>query len=136
MSAGEALRMALVAAFAAEPALAGVAVTARPAGIGGEGAARGMLPRIEIAEAAASDWGAKGLRGRELRSAVVVRTAASQDARIAALTAAIERAGESLAGDIGGWRVASATFVRARAVGSERERAMLIEHRFRMIEED
>ena len=40
--------------------------------------------RQTIAEAAASDWGAKGLRGRELRSAVVVRTAASQDARIAA----------------------------------------------------
>lgn len=128
MSAAVAVRAALVAAIGVEPELAGIAVQAG-------GPAGAVLPRIEVAEPAAGDWSAKGMRGRELRTAAIVRVAEGQRARIAAMAEAVERAGESLAGDIGGWRVAGAVFVRSRGIAEKGLRAVLVEHRVRVVAE-
>lgn len=126
MSAAGAVRTALAAALRAE--LAGVAV------FDGAGGA-GVLPRIEIGEPQTIDWSAKGMRGRELRTAATLRVAAGQRARMPALCAGAERAGEMLAGDLDGWRVAGAVFLRARGVEEKSGGlAMLVEHRVRVVE--
>lgn len=127
MSAGGAVRGALVARLRGDAALAGVAI------FDGEPSSR-ALPRIDVAEPQEIDWSAKGFRGRELRTAVTVRVADGQAGRLAAMTAAVERAGEGLDGDIGGWRVAGALFLRVRAVADKNGRAALIEHRVRVVE--
>ena len=100
-----------------------------------EGAGPGaVLPRIEMGEPAASDWSAVEVRGRELRTAVAVRVAEGQRGRLGPICAAIEAAGEALAGDIGGWRVAGAVFVRARPVADKNAAAVTVEHRVRVVE--
>ena len=127
MSAGEAVRAALAAQLRGEPVLAGIAVVdARPG--------PGILPRIEVAEPQGIDWSAKDFRGRELRTAVTVRVAAGQRGRMGAMAEAVERAGEALHGDIGGWRVAGTLFLRARSVAEKTGSAMLVEHRVRVME--
>lgn len=126
-SAGEAVRAALVARLGAEEDLVGVAVAEAEL-------ASGVLPRIEVAEPQGVDWSAKDFRGRELRTAVTVRVAAGQRGRLGALGAAVERVGEALDGNVGGWRVASAVFLRARSVASRSDRAVLVEHRMRVVE--
>ncbi len=125
--AGTAVREALMARLKAQGALVGVALFD---GV----AAAGVLPRVDIAEPQGVDWSAKDFRGRELRTAVTVRVADGQRGRIAALAQAAERAGEDLSGDIGGWRVAGALFLRSRGVTEKSVHAVLVEHRVRVIE--
>ena len=125
IEAAEAVRRGLLAALSAQPELAEVQV------YGGE-IPSGVLPRIEIGEASGSDWGAKEMPGRELRTAVIVRVASGQAERLAALTGAVERAGETVARELDGWRVASAVLLRSRGSGGRSgERVMTIEHRIR-----
>lgn len=128
MNAGEAVRGALAAALRAEPALAGVALfegDAPPA----------VLPRIEVAEPQGIDWSAKGFRGRELRTAVTVRVAEGQRGRLGTIAAAVERAGEELSGDAGGWRIVNAVFLRSRGADEKGGvRMVLVEHRVRVVE--
>lgn len=124
MSAG--VRGALAATV--RRALPGVAV------FDGERAA-GVRPSIEIEEPQASDWSAVGVRGRELRTAVTVRVADGQRGRTAALVAGVEAAGAGLTGDVGGWRVVGAVFLRSRAVSEKGGgAAVLVEHRVRIVE--
>lgn len=125
--AGQTVRGALINALRARPALTGVALF-------DEAPAANVLPRIEVTEPQGVDWSAKDFRGRELRTAVTIRVSAGQRGRIAALTGAVEQAGESLAGDIGGWRVAGAIFLRTRGVAERGGYAALVEHRVRVIE--
>lgn len=135
MSAGDAVHAALVARLRAEPGLAGIAVIEADPG-------PGVLPRIEVAQPQEIDWSAKGFRGRELRTAVTVRVAAGQRGRLGPLSEAVERVGEALDGDIGGWRVAGAVFLRARSVvdastslrTGKNGAAVLVEHRVRVVE--
>ena len=95
---------------------------------------------MTIGEPQASDWSAVGVRGRELRTAATVRVADGQRGRLEATCGGVERAGEGLAGDVGGWRIVGAVFVQARSVtdrsggkdgGGE---AVLVEHRVRVVE--
>lgn len=125
--AGHAVRDALTAALHARAELAGVALFDRDP-------AANVLPRIEVAEAQEADWSAKDFRGREVRTAVAIRVSEGQRGRIAALTDAVEQAGEGLTGDIGGWRVAGALFLRVRGVPERGGYASLVEHRIRVIE--
>lgn len=126
--AAEAVAAALAARLREATGLTGVALF--------EGAAAGaVLPRMEIGGSQGSDWSATAMRGRELRTAVTVRVAEGQRARIGGLVAAVEAAGEALAGDIGGWRVAGAVFLRSRPVTEKGGgAAVLVEHRVRVAE--
>lgn len=127
MSASEAVRAALAAGLRADPATGGIAL------FEGLGPAA-VLPRIDIGEPQGIDWSAKGMRGRELRTAVTVRVADGQRALLGPLCAAAERVGEALSGDVDGWRVAGAIFLRSRGVEAKGVRAVLIEHRVRVVE--
>lgn len=95
----------------------------------------GVLPRIEVAEPIGADWSAKDWRGRELRTAVTIRLATGQADRLGAMRAAAEAAGETIAGVLDGWRVASAVLLRSRMI-EERGGvlAVLVEHRVRVTE--
>lgn len=125
--AGQAVRQALAAVLRARADLAGVALY-------DGGSVPSVLPRIEIGEPQGADWSAKDFRGRELRTAVTVRVSDGQRGRLSALAEVVERAGESLGGDIGGWRVAGALFLRARGAAEKGGHAVLVEHRVRVIE--
>lgn len=125
--AAQTVRMALVAALQAEPALDGVAVY-------GADAPAGVLPRIEVAEPASADWSSKSWQGRELRTAIVVRVASGQSERLGAMRAAAEQAGETVGRDLPGWRVASALFLRSRTIDQKGARALVVEHRIRVME--
>ena len=123
----EAVGAALAARLRGAPGLAGAAVFEG-------GRASGVLPRIEIGAGQGNDWSAVAMRGREIRTQVTVRVADGQRARLGGLVAAVEAAGESLAGDIGGWRVAGAVFLRSRPVAEKGGVAVLVEHRVRVAE--
>lgn len=124
--AGQAVRDAMTAALRARVELAGIMLT-------DGGATSSVLPRIEIAEPQSADWSAKDFRGRELRTVVTVRVSDGQRGRMAAVTEAIERAGESLTGAIGGWRVVGTLFLRTRGANERGGHAVLIEHRIRVM---
>ena len=129
--ASRAVGAAVLARLRGAPAAQGVALfDADVAGMGGVA----VLPRIEIGGGQESDWSAVAMRGREVRTAVTVRVADGQRARLGALVAAVEAAGEALAGDIGGWRVAAAAFVRSKPVAEKGGAAVLVEHRVRVAE--
>lgn len=123
-----AVRQALAAALKLQPALAAVALYEADA-------PEGLLPRIELQEPVAADWSAKDWRGRELRTAVTIRVGPGQRERLEAMRNAAEAAGEAIARDLEGWRVASALFLRSRTV-EERSglRALLVEHRVRVVQ--
>lgn len=93
-----------------------------------------VLPRIELAEPQAADWSAVAVRGRELRTAATVRVADGQRGRLGTVCSAIEAAGEAIDGDVGGWRVVGALFVRARPVAEKNGAAVTVEHRVRVVE--
>lgn len=128
MSAGEKVRGALAARLRADVALAGVRIVDAEPDLS-------VLPRIDVARPQEIDWSAKDFRGREMKTAVTVRVAAGQRGRMGVLAEAVERAGEALDGDIGGWRVAGAVFLRARSVADKGGIAMLVEHRVRVVED-
>ena len=94
----------------------------------------GVLPQARVDDPLVSDWSVKGARGRELRIGISIRVARGQNARLPALVAAAEQVGEALAGDVGGWRVASSVLLRSRSFDTNDGRAALIEHRVRVLE--
>ncbi|MFM9977892.1 MAG: hypothetical protein ACKVOP_07605 [Sphingomonadaceae bacterium] len=92
------------------------------------------LPRVTVEPAGSSDWSTKTEVGREVTTIVTVRVARGQRADLPGLVAAVEAAGTALGGDIGGWRVASAVFVRTRtADAGDGARVARIEHRVRVL---
>lgn len=125
--AAQAVRMALIERLQVEAGLDGVAVY-------GADAPAGVLPRVEVGEPEATDWSSKNWQGRELRTAIIVRLASGQGERLGAMRGAAERAGEALMRDLPGWRVVSARFLRTRTIAQKRERALLVEHRIRVME--
>ena len=129
MSAGAAVRAALEAALRAEPGLAGV-------GVHGSAQPSGELPRVELGEPGITDWSAKDWSGREVRTAVTVRVAAGQAARLGALVGAVEQVGLALGGTRDGWRVVGAALIRTRVLGEgAKGSAVLVEHRVRVVED-
>lgn len=124
--AATAVRAAMIGALRAEPVLDGVAV-------GAAEERRADLPRVEVAWPRGADWGAQGLRGRELAVLTVVRGAPGQFARTVGLALFVEEAALALPAELpGGWRVASARFVRSAPAGRGEETAFLVEHRVRV----
>ncbi len=112
MSGGSVLQATVVAALAAEAALAGVAVfDAAPA--------RAALPYAVVDEPVLTDWGAKGWTGREGTLAVLVQDAGAgggeRPVRLRALAGAVEAALPGLDTELGeGWRLATIRLSRSR----------------------
>lgn len=128
MNADEAIRGALIAALAAEPAMRGVA------GLGLEPTA-GSLPQVDVPWPLGTDWGTKSETGRELRTLVTLRVAKGQRGRLPEMVEAAERAGASLGGIIDGWSVGSAVLIRTQ-INDERDgvRVARVEHRVRVLQ--
>lgn len=124
-----ALRAALLAWLAGDPALAG-----QLNAIVEEAPSRTALPWLAIAASASADWSAKQVTGREVRIALELHCRGDQPASAAALTAAIEARIASLPAAQTGFQVVSCAFLRARAEQrAAQTRAVLIEYRFRVL---
>ena len=120
MSADEVVR----AAMAGSAAFAGIETRAS------------VLPRVTVEVIESRDWGTKTEIGREIVLRTSLRVATGQEARLAGLMADAEAAGVALAGDLGGWRVASVVAVRSRrTVEKDGVRLGLVEHRVRVLAE-
>jgi hypothetical protein len=127
VDAGEAVRDALLKGLRARRELAGV-----------EGRDGGLetraLPRVMIEPVEVSDWSAKAVTGREVRTAVSLRVAKGQVLRLPAMASAVAATGEALRGDLGGWHVASAVLLRVRTADrADGTRVARIEHRMRVM---
>lgn len=123
------LRAALIAWLASDPALSGQlnAVTE-------ETPPRTALPWLAIAASASTDWSAKDRPGREVRIALELHCRAERSDGAAALAGAVEARIGSLPPAQPGYRVVSATFLRARTEQrGANTRAILIEYRFRVL---
>ena len=95
--------------------------------------ARVGFPHAVIGEAVAGDWGAKGVRGREVRTAVTLIDDGAGPARLNALIGTVEDAIEAMAPGLGGWRVASLVLLRARVARDRGGWRATIEYRVRVL---
>jgi hypothetical protein len=130
MTAIEALNEAMLSALSNAADFGGVlnGVFAGPA-------VKATMPYAELGELLVGDWGAKDLRGFELRPVILIRDATDTPARLHALVAAADAAMAALPRDLGGWRIASLVLVRqrvARAGPGQWEASA--DYRVRMIE--
>lgn len=130
MSAGEALRAAVLAALGGDSVLA-----TELTGIFEAPPYRSALPYAQIEEPVLSDWSTKDMAGREARLTILIRDTGEVPARLRALADAAEAAVAAMPGALdNGWRVAALSLTRRRIL---RERdghwVALIEHRAAML---
>lgn len=124
-------RAVLIDWLASDPALSGVLNA-----IVEEAPSRTALPWLALAASASSDWSNKSAAGREIRVALELHYRGDDPLAESALVAAIERRVESLPADQtpAGFRIASLTFLRARAEQrGEARRALLLEYQARVL---
>lgn len=109
MSALTVLHDAMLAALRQSPGFGGVlnGVFVGPA-------VKATTPYAELGELLVGDWGAKDLRGYELRPIILIRDATDTPARLHDLIAAADAAMAALPRDLAGWRIASLVLVRQR----------------------
>lgn len=95
---------------------------------------RAALPHALFDEPVLTDWGAKGMSGREARGTLVIRDAGETPVRLRALADAAEAV---LAGTVEapeGWQIVSLVVLRSRVLREGAGRwAALIDWRARMI---
>lgn len=93
------------------------------------------LPYTLVESGAESEWGAKGLDGREVRLIVLVRDEGERPARVQALAAKVEAAVAGISA-VADWQLANLRVLRSRLV-KERSGQWLatIEFRARMVRE-
>jgi hypothetical protein len=136
MSAEGAIRSAVVAALRADAAL-----MALLNGLYDGAPVQASQPYAAVAECAGSDWGAKGVDGRELRLSIALFDKGETPARIAAMLGRVEVAMRGLDGTVEGWRIVTVRFVRsrvARAVASQRREGGwqgVVDYRLRAVAE-
>lgn len=97
---------------------------------------RAALPWLALTASASTDWSNKSGRGREIRVALELNYRGNEQLAEAGLIAAIEARVESLPADqsAAGFRIASLTFVKARAEQrDEALRALVLEYRARVL---
>jgi len=124
-----AFRAALLAWLAADPLLA-----AGLNSITEEAPLRAAPPWLGIVASASSDFSHKSGTGRELRVALELQYLGDDPSAAAELVAAIEARVAALEPDQPEYRIASFTFLRARAEQrGEARRAYLLEYRARLI---
>ncbi len=124
-----ALRAALLAWLAADPALSG-----QLNAIVEEAPSRTALPWLAVAASASADWSVKDRAGREVRIALELHCRGDRPDTAALLTSAIEARIAALPAAQAGFRVVNTQFLRARAEQrAANTRAILIEYRFRLL---
>ena len=124
-----AFRAALLAWLAADPLLAAGLNT-----ITEEAPLRASPPWLGIVASASTDFGHKTGAGREVRVAHELQTLGDDACGTAELTSAIEARVATMPADQPMFRIASLTFLRARAEQrGEARRAVLLEYRARLI---
>ena len=124
-----ALRAALLAWLAADPALSG-----QLNAIVEEAPSRTALPWLAVAASASADWSVKDRAGREVRIALELDCRGDRPDTAALLTSAIEARIAALPAAQAGFRVVNTQFLRARAEQrAANTRAILIEYRFRLM---
>lgn len=123
------LRASLIAWLAADPALAG-----QLNAIVEEAPTRTALPWLALAASASADWSCKDRAGREVRVALELHCRGDRPDVASALVNAIEARVAALQAAQAGFRVVTATFLRARAEQRPANtRAILLEYRFRVL---
>lgn len=123
------LRASLIAWLAADPALSG-----QLNAIVEEAPSRTALPWLALAASASADWSCKDRAGREVRIALELHCRGDRPDAAAALVSAIEARVAALTAAQAGFRVVTATFLRARAEQRPANtRAILLEYRFRVL---
>lgn len=123
------LRASLIAWLAAGPALAG-----QLNAIVEEAPTRTALPWLALAASASADWSCKDRAGREVRVALELHCRGDRPDVASALVNAIEARVAALPAAQAGFRVVTATFLRARAEQRPANtRAILLEYRFRVL---
>lgn len=123
------LRASLIAWLAADPALSG-----QLNAIVEEAPSRTALPWLALAASASADWSCKDRAGREVRIALELHCRGDRPDAAAALVSAIEARVAALTAAQAGFRVVTATFLRARAEQrAANTRAILLEYRFRVL---
>ena len=124
------LRTALVAWLAGDPALANALNS-----IAEEAPVRASPPWLGLVASASTDWSTKDRRGREVRIALELNTRGEDPGETASIIAAVESRIEAMPPAQAGFRIVTATFLRARAEQRPQHvRAVLLEYRFRLIE--
>lgn len=124
-----ALRTALIAWLAADPALAG-----QLNAIVEEAPSRTARPWLAVAASASADWSAKEAPGREIRIALELHCRGDQSDSAGALVSSIEARIAALPAAQSGFRVIGIQFLRARAEQrAAQTRAVLLEYRFRVL---
>ena len=122
-------RAALLAWLAADPLLAAGLNT-----ITEEAPLRASPPWLGIVASASTDFGHKTGAGREVRVALELQTLGDDACGTAELTSAIEARIAAMPADQPDFRIASLTFLRARAEQrGEARRTVLLEYRARLI---
>lgn len=125
------LRAALIAWLRADPALPDMLND-----IHEEAPPAASLPWLQIAASASADWSMKDRRGREIRIAIELHARGDDPAETGAMARAIEQRIAAMPPALPGCRIANIIFLRARAEQrAGHRRAVLIEHRFRLIED-
>lgn len=123
-----ALRAALIDWLRADPALAALNAVVEEAPV------RTALPWLAIAASASTDWSAKDCTGREVRIALELHCRGDRADTAGATTSAIEGRIAALPSVQPGFRIVTASFLRARAEQrAGNTRAVLIEYRFRAL---
>lgn len=123
------LRACLIAWLAADPALSG-----HLNAIVEEAPSRTALPWLALAASASADWSSKDRAGREVRVALELHCRDDRPDTAAALVSGIEARVAALPPAQAGFRVVTATFLRARAEQrAANTRAILLEYRFRVL---
>ena len=124
-----AFRAALLAWLAADPLLSAALNT-----IAEEAPLRASPPWLGIVASASTDFGHKTGMGREVRVAIELQTLGDDAGGTGDLVAAIEARIVAMPADQPDFRIASLTFLRARAEQrGEARRAVLLEYRARLI---
>lgn len=95
---------------------------------------RAAFPYVALADGTATDWGTKTEAGREIRMALTIWDDGEEPQRLQTLMDMAEEALSGMSRDLGGWKVASLVFLRARIVrDASGPWAGLIEYRIRVL---
>jgi hypothetical protein len=97
---------------------------------------RASVPYAVVGECLASEWGAKGLDGRELRLSISLHDAGETPGRLAVLLGRIEPVVQAADGGEG-WRIVGVRLIRSRLVKA-RDRdgwQAVVDYRLRVVRE-
>lgn len=124
MSAGEALGETAAAALRTVPGIGAVY----------QGAPRrAALPHAIVDSGVESDWGHKGIDGREVRLGVTLRDGGERAGRLRALASGAEAALAEINSQAAGWRIVTFQFLRRRTAADGQGWAVVIEYRGRLL---